>query len=1171
MTREEFVKAEADRLARGEMRDDYIEKQVSQKVPFSKIATALGESELSVREAYEALLQDEVADIDPYRPEQRHRSDVERALREKQPVPDAVLADYPDLKPPASVAPAEPEALPDVAASTVKPKRPPSKVDAFAAPAPELAPPTPAPKVKPIAKGEVLKDIRDTLGKLPMRVGRFRGRTAGIYKRHPEVIRTKQALDLPTTIHELGHHINKLLWGLSASGELNAEPLKAHRNELVALDYDQKKRRIAEGFAEFVRFYVTDPSKAEQQAPEFHTFFDGEIAKHPQLKEMLLATRGNIERWASQPEQARVHGMISRGGGEKRPWYYWRSPSEFYADWVEDLYPVGKAVRDMAKTSGPLPTEQDAYKLMRLLAGFWGQADEFVSVSTWDFRTLQDTGPSLKAIYEPVKGKLDEVSDYRVAQRALEYIERGKEPGISKHDARVTVEELGKDPKVRKAAEELRDFHDRVLQFMVDARFISEEQKNKMRELNRMYVPFHRIFEAEEKGGAPAGTKRVADIPEPIKKVKGSTRQIQDPVETDIKNTFLLLNVALRNHAMRQFVQQAEKTGGSGRWIDEVPVDVKPTTLQLEEISKTLREAGANLDKIDLETVATVFRPQTWSPSGDHIVSVMDNGKRRFYQIMEPELYQALMGADAATGPLLAKVLSSPAGKLLTGPASLLRLTATGLSPEFIVRNLGRDAGTAFAQTQAGFVPGLDSIRGLAKVLNRDKLYHEWRRSGGEHAAIVSLDRKNLQKKVDDLVANPLKYHAKHPIEALRAFAEMSEAATRLGEFRKARAKGMTPRGASFAAREVTLDFARTGRITRLLNMGIPFFNAAIQGTDKFARTHRDNPKRALAVGAGLALFSLLVFLLNKDDEEYHEQPQYLKDFTWLIPTRGTPLQDKTPFVPIPKPFAWGIVYGTIPERFLVSAYEKDPKPFKDLDRTVGDVFSPAVLPTTFRLVLELVADKNLFTGAPITPEYLKRVRPKHLQAKPSTTAFSRTMARWLDGLGVEVSPLQIDHSIFGLTAGAGMAVARGAGLLSKDKPSPTLSDIPLLRAFAVRSPNPQAQSIRRFYDRIEELRGKRTAVRQEKRYQRSAVKGAERLTVAETYELKRLESAAKTLQQLHQDVRKAYSLTTSPESKRERLDQITWRMINTARRGLRLPMIHPRTKGQLPPVAPVQ
>jgi hypothetical protein len=145
MTREEFLKAEAEQLTQAQMREEYIEEQVSQKVPFSKIATALGESELSVREAYEALLQDEVADIDPYRPEQRHRSDVERALREKQPVPDAVLADYPDLKPPASVAPAEPEALPDVAASTVKPKRPPSKVDAFAAPAPELPPPHASP------------------------------------------------------------------------------------------------------------------------------------------------------------------------------------------------------------------------------------------------------------------------------------------------------------------------------------------------------------------------------------------------------------------------------------------------------------------------------------------------------------------------------------------------------------------------------------------------------------------------------------------------------------------------------------------------------------------------------------------------------------------------------------------------------------------------------------------------------------------------------------------------------------------------------------------------------------------------------------------------------------------------------------------------------------------
>jgi hypothetical protein len=468
----------------------------------------------------------------------------------------------------------------------------------------------------------------------------------------------------------------------------------------------------------------------------------------------------------------------------------------------------------------------------------------------------------------------------------------------------------------------------------------------------------------------------------------------------------------------------------------------------------------------------------------------MENGRRSFYEIMEPELYSALMGSDAAIGPLLAKVLASPVGKVVTIPARLLRLGATGLSPEFIFRNLGRDAGVAFAQTRAGFIPGLDSIRGVAKVLGRDEMYHEWRRAGGEHAAIVSVDRRNLQKKVDDLIAHPLKYHARHPIEALRAFAEVSEAGTRLGEYRKARLKGMTPKEAAFAAREVTLDFQRKGRIGRLLNMGIPFFNAAIQGVDKFARTHRDNPKRAFTIGAGYALFSLLLFLLNKDDPEYQEQPWYKKDLFHLIPTRGTPLYQVTPFLPIPKAFNWGVAYSTIPERFLTWAYKKDPKPFEDLDRTIWDTFMPMFFPTTINLGVELIADKNRFTGAPLTPEYVKRVRPKYLQAKVHTTDFSRAMARWLHKLGVKVSPIQLDHTIFGLTAGAGMAVARGVGLLAKDRPAATAADIPLIRAFVVRSPNPQALSIRRLYDRLEDLRGRRAGVRQEARYRGAVVRG---------------------------------------------------------------------------------
>jgi hypothetical protein len=63
-----------------------------------------------------------------------------------------------------------------------------------------------------IRRSEIIKEISTKLN-VPVRVGRFREKAFGIYKVRPEAIRTKLAQDIPTVAHEIGHHINKILWG----------------------------------------------------------------------------------------------------------------------------------------------------------------------------------------------------------------------------------------------------------------------------------------------------------------------------------------------------------------------------------------------------------------------------------------------------------------------------------------------------------------------------------------------------------------------------------------------------------------------------------------------------------------------------------------------------------------------------------------------------------------------------------------------------------------------------------------------------------------------------------------------------------------------------------------------------------------------------------------------
>ena len=64
--------------------------------------------------------------------------------------------------------------------------------------------------------------------------------------------------------------------------------------------------------------------------------------------------------------------------------------------------------------------------------------------------------------------------------------------------------------------------------------------------------------------------------------------------------------------------------------------------------------------------------------------------------------------------------------------------------------------------------------------------------------------------------------------------------------------------------------------------------------------------------------------MANKDNPDYWEQPRWLRRMTWLIPTGSK----KVPFIPVPKPFTYGQIFGSLPEIFMEYAYREDSKAF---------------------------------------------------------------------------------------------------------------------------------------------------------------------------------------------------------------------------------------------------
>ncbi|MDD4986396.1 MAG: hypothetical protein PHQ43_11525, partial [Dehalococcoidales bacterium] len=792
---------------------------------------------------------------------------------------------------------------------------------------------------------------------------------------------------------------------------------------------------------------------------------------------------------------------------------------------VDELHPLEKAVKAMSGGK-PIPIREDPFKAAWLARGWTGKAETYLhhAVVNENFGKVAD---SLESILKPLGNQLDDFRAYAVSRRSEELRDRGIATGIDRADATEVIKTA--PPEFKNVFERLVKYQDAVLeQTLVKSGVLSKDAAQRMRAMNKDYVPFFRLFD-ESLGTAGFGGKGYANLSSPVKKIKGSGRTIIDPLEGIIKNTYVLTNLAERNKVGSTLVELAEKTDGLGKWVEEVATPMRATKFQLEEIKKQLEAAGADVTGMDLDQAAAVFRPSVFAPGKENILTVYRDGKPRFYQV-DPELYRSLLSLDRESTTLLVKILSYP--------ASMLRAGAT-LNPEFIARNPVRDQWTAYLNSKYGYRIGVDLAKGLFHALKKDDLYWKWQAAGGAQSSLVSVDRDYMQQSIKELLRKgakeEVKYIASHPLELLRGLSEVLEQGTRLGEFTRGVEKGGESLDsvleAAIASRDVTVDFARKGTATGPINRVIAFFNAAIQGPDKMRRVFASDPK-GFTVRALLAITlpSVLLFLRNHKDERYKELPQWQKDLFWIVLTKNHVFR-------IPKPFEPGILFGTIPERIMQWALAEDPKAFDELGKTLSDAALPSLVPTALVPWIEVYANKSLHTGAPIVPQREQDLPPEQ-QFGPYTSETAKMM-----GSALRQSPRKLESLIAGYTGGLGKAGLQTSDsvlkILGVAKPPPKpyqgLADIPALKAFVV-TPGQQAQSVDRFYDALQKA---------EMEHKRSGKK-------AVPHKLGQMRNTADELSELRAKERKIEAdKTMTPREKRRRLDEINQKMIAEARKRL--------------------
>ena len=307
--------------------------------------------------------------------------------------------------------------------------------------------------------------------------------------------------------------------------------------------------------------------------------------------------------------------------------------------------------------------------------------------------------------------------------------------------------------------------------------------------------------------------------------------------------------------------------------------------------------------------------------------------------------------------------------------------------------------------------------------------------------------------------------------------AEISETARRLWDSdRRAR------RRAAVDSRDISLDFESGGLASKWMNRYSPFFNATVLGTRRFfselipvdvpaalefletvdwrslsadAEAFRNfvgkskpEAARAAKIFARLAAVCAIAAAVQAAcmGPEEDELSDWEKNRYVFFRAGGEIFR-----VPISPDLAlfFGIVKNVVRRGF---------RPEEPADwsvwRDICDMF-PGSLPPPLKALLEWLTGYSFFRGRPIEGAGMQNRLPSD-RISSSTSSTSMAVARWLsDGLGIEVSPAQVDNAVQNIFAGLGTTLVktaldplaeRAAGLPSK--PDSGILSAPGLGAF---------------------------------------------------------------------------------------------------------------------------
>ena len=854
---------------------------------------------------------------------------------------------------------------------------------------------------------------------VPVRQGKFRQHALGIFKTGPKVIRLKKTKDLEVLFHEVGHMFSdKLnLDGRSYSGELMGLGKKTSKPSYT----DSEVRE--EGVAEFFRHFLSKPDMAKQLAPKFYEYVQDKISKDKNVVDFIKLTQGSVKAYT---ESDPVSGVMSNVAMKrvKGRMTLTDIKNKAYDMIVNEMAPLQRMVDAITKGE-KLAKSKDPTILEKLYKGKrTGLPQTYIEYGVVD-KFGKKTSKGLTEILEPVKEKFPEFVAYALSKHANDVEKLGINTGIDKVHIDGTLARYKDDAVFNQAQQELVKFQNHVLQSLVESGLLEQKSVDAMRERYPNYVPLNRVM-AQGEGRL---SKSTLEPKQPLHKLKGSERDVKNPIDSIITNTYTILDMAERNKVM-QSVADLSKIEGAGQFIEKIPPDMIAKTFNVKEIKNTIKdifaETEVDIDNIDLDMMASVWRPIT--PKGDiNVISVYRNGKPEYYQIGDNDVYKALTNLTSNESSLIVKLLSYPARTLRAG--ALYNLN-------FPLSNVARDQFDAAIFSTVGFVPFVDSFKGAFDSAKRTELYYKWLSSGAAMSDIQSIDRARVQNSADDFLKSALRRYSGflNPVKSLSKATQTAEEGTRIGLFKRGLDK--TKRGnyddhvgAAEISRTTGLDYQTRGSAMRSIARTVPFSNPVIQGMDRNYRVlvkgsvskDPEEIRRAWKTMVKLLAYvtvpTMIEYLLNRNNPEYDDLQQWEKDSRWHFFYGSEPGN----YMRYPKPHSYSSFFSNLPRRILEYIDKEDPTALDGMTDMFANDFGihphpgktvMRYMPQAMLPLVEVMFNKSYFFDRDIIPRHEDSLEP-YLQYGDSTSEVARRVGKWTN-----ISPRQIDHVMYGYGGG---------------------------------------------------------------------------------------------------------------------------------------------------------